>query len=176
VRTRKRSAAVALIAMLASTFSGNSLFTPTVVHAQTVAPVSQGFPLDAGDLRFIFEQIQVAQAHAAGGALFGPGPFQVSDPQLPRGLRTVDGSFNNLVPGQVDAHGVPARLFGAADLAFPRLTTPVYKAAETLPFDRTRRSAAARRRPLQKTIRRRFQPRLQQPDVVLTPSELGRGP
>ena len=126
VRTRKRSAAAALIAMLASTFSGTSLFTP-VVHAQSAAPVSQGFPLDAGDLRFIYEQIQVAQAHAAGGTLSGTGPFQVSDPQLPRGLRTVDGSFNNLVPGQTH--------FGQADLKFPRLTTPVFRTAETLPFD-----------------------------------------
>ena len=39
-----------------------------------------------------------AQDHAAGGTLLGPGPNQVHDPQLPRGLRTVDGSFNNLVP------------------------------------------------------------------------------
>ncbi len=45
------------------------------------------------------------------------------------GLRTVDGSFNNLVPIP-DQH-----LFGAADLAFPRLTTPVFRAAEPLPFD-----------------------------------------
>jgi hypothetical protein len=51
----------------------------------------------------------------------------VADPQLPRGLRTVDGSFNNLVPGQ--------QFFGAADRAFPRLTTPVFKAAEPLTID-----------------------------------------
>ena len=67
VRTRKRSAMVALVAMLASTFGGNNLFVPTVVHAQT-APVGKGFALDAGDLRFIYEQILVAQDHAAGGA------------------------------------------------------------------------------------------------------------
>ena len=42
VRTRKRSAAVALIAMLASTFSGNSLFTPTVVHAQSAPRSARG--------------------------------------------------------------------------------------------------------------------------------------
>jgi beta-lactam-binding protein with PASTA domain len=99
-----------------------------VVHGQTqVAPVGQGFVLDAGDLRFIYQQILVAQDHAAGGTLLGPGPNQVNDPQMPRGLRTVDGSFNNLVPIP-DQH-----TFGAADRMFPRLTTPVFRNAE--PFD-----------------------------------------
>src|SRR6185369_3387607 len=67
--------------------------------------------------------------HAAGGTLLGPGPNQVNlngvpDPQLPVGLRTVDGTFNNLVPVP-DQH-----LFGAADRLFPRLTTPVFRPAE----------------------------------------------
>jgi hypothetical protein len=112
--------------MIAMTLSpiGRPVFQPTV-HAQTqAAPVSQGFNIDAGDLRFIYEQILVAQDHAAGGTLLGSGPNQVSDPQLPRGLRTVDGSYNNLVPVP-DQH-----LFGAADLNFPRLTTPVFRPAE----------------------------------------------
>jgi hypothetical protein len=104
-------------------------FTP-VLQAQTqVAPVGNGFVLNAGDLRFIYEQILVAQDHAAGGTLLGPGPNQVHDPQLPRGLRTVDGSFNNLVPVP-DQHK-----FGAADRLFPRLTTPVYREAEASPAD-----------------------------------------
>jgi len=124
VGSQKRWAVVTAIAMLASTLGGN-LIVP-VVHAQT-APVGQGFVLTAGDLRFIYAQILVAQEHAAGGTLLGPGPNQVADPQLPRGLRTVDGSFNNLVPGQ--------QFFGAADRAFPRLTTPVFKAAEPLTVD-----------------------------------------
>jgi beta-lactam-binding protein with PASTA domain len=93
------------------------------VQAQT-APVGQGFVIDAGDLRFIYEQILVAQDHAAGGNLLGPGPNQVSDPQLPRGLRTVDGSFNNLVPVP-DQH-----MFGAADRLFPRLLTPRFRTAQ----------------------------------------------
>jgi beta-lactam-binding protein with PASTA domain len=124
VRAQKHWAYVTSIAMLLSSMSG--LFRPTVVKAQT-APVGSGFTITAGDLRFIFEQIQVAQAHAAGGTLLGPGTLQVHDPQQPRGLRTVDGSFNNLVPGQ--------ELFGAADLRFPRLTTPVFRTAETLTID-----------------------------------------
>src|SRR3954451_3387138 len=122
VRGRKRSATAALVGMLASTLSG-TITGPTTLHAQSAAPVSQGFNIDAEDVRFIYQQILVAQDHAAGGTLLGTGPNQVADPQLPRGLRTVDGSFNNLVPGQ--------NLFGAADVLFPRLLTPNYRAAET---------------------------------------------
>src|ERR671924_1746270 len=131
LRSAKRSAIVTLIAMLMSSV-GAPLFVPatTTVRAQT-APVGSGFVLDGGDLRFIFKQIQVAQAHAAGGTLLGPGPNQVNglaapggNPQLPMGLRTVDGSYNNLVPVP-DQH-----LFGASDQVFPRLTTPVFRDAE----------------------------------------------
>src|SRR5207249_795864 len=102
---------------------GGQLFVPTTVHAQT-APTGSGFTINAEDLRFIYDQILVAQDHAAGGTLLGPGPNQVHDPQLPRGLRTVDGSFNNLVPIP-DQH-----LFGASDQVFPRRTTPAFRAAE----------------------------------------------
>ena len=118
----KAWAMVALIAMLSTTVGR---FAPRV-QAQ-VAPVGQGFTVDAGDLRFIYQQILVAQDHAAGGQLLGPGPNQVSDPQLPRGLRTVDGTFNNLVPTP-DQH-----LFGSADRVFPRLTTPIFR--DAAPFD-----------------------------------------
>ena len=41
---------------------------------------------------------------------------------MPFGLRTVDGSFNNLVEGQEN--------FGAADELFPRLTDPFFRDAE----------------------------------------------
>ncbi len=102
--------------------AGNPIFVPGLKAQQQVAPVSQGFNIDAQDLRFIFQQILVAQDHAAGGTLLGSGPNQVSNPQLPRGLRTVDGSFNNLVPGQ--SH------FGQADLVFPRVSTPIFIPAE----------------------------------------------
>src|SRR2546425_4948535 len=113
IRSAKSWSIVTLIAMIVSGIGGPT-FTPAV-HAQ-VAPVGSGFNITAEDLRFIYQQILVAQDHAAGGTLLGPGPNQVADPQLPRGLRTVDGSFNNLVPTP-DQH-----LFGAADLLFPRLT------------------------------------------------------
>ena len=94
----------------------------TSIGQAQIAPVGAGFVLDAGDLRFIYHQIEIAQAHAAGGQLFGPGANQVNEVRLPFGLRTVDGSFNHLNPDQTD--------FGAADELFPRLTTPDFRAAE----------------------------------------------
>ncbi len=121
-RSAKRWAIVTTIVMTLPSFGGTRV-APTVL-AQA-APVGQNFVLDAGDLRFIYQQILVAQDHAAGGKLFGTGPNQVSDPQLPRGLRTVDGSYNNLVPVP-DQH-----LFGAADRLFPRLTVPLFRDAQT---------------------------------------------
>ncbi|GAB3647605.1 peroxidase family protein [Ramlibacter alkalitolerans] len=62
--------------------------------------------LNRGDLEFILQQIQVAEAHAAGADLRTLVPTAF----LPIGLRTVDGSFNNLVPGHEN--------FGAADQPF----------------------------------------------------------
>src|SRR4029078_8920544 len=107
-----------------------SLLQRSTVSAQVVAggaPIGNGIVINADDLRFIYDQILVAQDHAAGGTLLGTGPHQVSDPQLPRGLRTVDGSYNNLVPVP-DQH-----LFGAADVLFPRVLTPHFRDAEPAP-------------------------------------------
>src|SRR5262245_45794889 len=70
------------------------------------------------DLEFILQQILISEAHAAGADLLSLLP----NGQVPFGLRTVDGSFNNLVPGQSD--------FGAADTIFPRLVDPVFRPAE----------------------------------------------
>src|SRR5207302_18387 len=127
-RAAKPFAAVLAVAMAMAGVPG-SVFEPSV-HAQT-APVGNGFVVNADDLRFIYKQIQVAQAHAAGGTLLGGGANQVNsqaapggNPQLPMGLRTVDGSMNNLVPIP-DQH-----LFGASDQVFPRRTTPVFRTAE----------------------------------------------
>src|SRR4051794_37760672 len=63
------------------------------------------------DLEFILKQIKIAEAHAAGGDLAtlvaeagGVDPTAVGTPSqahlLPYGLRTVDGSYNNLIDGQ----------------------------------------------------------------------------
>src|SRR5215475_6460632 len=70
------------------------------------------------DLEFILEQIRIAERHAAGERLIDILP----NVQVPFGLRTVDGTFNNLVTGQSE--------FGAADNLFPRLTDPVFRTAE----------------------------------------------
>ncbi|MGF6203552.1 peroxidase family protein [Pseudomonas laurylsulfatiphila] len=66
------------------------------------------------DLEFILKQIFIAEANADGANLSDLLP----NSQVPFGLRTVDGSFNNLVNGQSE--------FGAADNAFPRLLDPSF--------------------------------------------------
>jgi len=96
-----------------------------------VAPVGQGFTVTPSDLAFILKQIKIAEAHVANttsetgpcGALVGTGPNQIASPLLSFGLRTVDGSCNNLLPGQ--------EYFGAADQTFPRLTSTSFRAAES---------------------------------------------
>nr|WP_134331500.1 hypothetical protein [Pseudomonas sp. HS-2] len=70
------------------------------------------------DLEFILLQIKIAEAHAAGESLYD----LVNNPLLPYGLRTVDGSYNNLVPGQ--------QYYGSADQVMPRLLEPEFRDAE----------------------------------------------
>ena len=67
------------------------------------------------DLEFILQQIMIAEQHAAGADLLSLLPNSL----VPFGLRTVDGSFNNLVEGQSE--------FGSADNLFPRLTDPFFQ-------------------------------------------------
>ncbi len=74
------------------------------------------------DLDFILQQIKISENHAAGNPLTGNGPFQIANPLLMTGLRTVDGSENNLQPGQSN--------FGQADKTFPRMTAPLFRSAE----------------------------------------------
>ncbi|WP_084321173.1 peroxidase family protein [Pseudomonas migulae] len=71
------------------------------------------------DLEFILKQIFIAEAHADGASLSDLLP----NSQVPFGLRTVDGSYNNLVAGQSE--------FGAADNAFPRLLDTSFLASYT---------------------------------------------
>ena len=68
------------------------------------------------DLDFILAQIIRAETDAP-----------LESPNLPFGLRTVDGTNNNAVPGQVD--------FGAADRLFPRITDPMFRVAEAFDPD-----------------------------------------
>ncbi|MDZ3991818.1 peroxidase family protein [Pseudomonas sp. Teo4] len=69
------------------------------------------------DLEFILKQIFIAEAHAKGASLIDLLP----NSQVPFGLRTVDGSYNNLVAGQSE--------YGAADNSFLRLLDASYRAA-----------------------------------------------
>ena len=106
----------------------------------------------AGDLSFILKQIKIAERHAralagtdavvpanpntAGDpdycqALLDPDADQIPDILTSYGLRTVDGSCNNLKTGNF-APGVPNAKVAAADQPFPRLTTPVFRDAEPI--------------------------------------------
>ena len=96
----------------------------------TPALAIEGFTLNNSDLAFILDQIQISERHAATPAdpnnpcagLLGPGldqiPNQGNGVTLPWGLRTVDGTCNNLMPGQAG--------FGAADETFPRRAPEQY--------------------------------------------------
>jgi Ca2+-binding RTX toxin-like protein len=66
------------------------------------------------DLEFILAQIKISEAHAAGAPLTS----LIPNTELGWGVRTVDGRYNNLLPGQQN--------FGAADTLFPRATHPFY--------------------------------------------------
>jgi Ca2+-binding RTX toxin-like protein len=70
------------------------------------------------DLDFILAQIKIAEAHAAGEPLYGPGGL-IPTYNLAWGLRTVDGSYNHLLPGQEQ--------WGAADQPFPELMDPDFR-------------------------------------------------
>src|SRR4051812_35186183 len=144
---RRKVAAVSAAAIITAFITPLSLAHP----AQAVtAPVGNGFTVTAGDLSFILKQIKIAERHSATltasdpcGTLVGPGKYQIPDRLTSYGLRTVDGSCNNLLAdttwaqvtprNQSDtAATTPARRsrFGSADEPFPRLTRPVFAPAE----------------------------------------------
>jgi Ca2+-binding RTX toxin-like protein len=76
------------------------------------------------DLAFILEQILLAEAHTAGA---DPLTLINGNTLLPYGLRTVEGTFNNLVPGQEQ--------FGAADRVMPASLVQRWRAAEPASLD-----------------------------------------
>ena len=112
---------------------GVGIVPSVLAPAVSAAPAGAGFTVTASDLAFILKQIKISEAHVANttsetgpcGALVGTGPNQIPSPLVSLGLRTVDGSCNNLQPGQ--------ETFGAADQTFPRLTAPVFTSAEDSP-------------------------------------------
>ncbi len=83
--------------------------------------------LSRTDLNFILQQILIAEADSAAqrGGNDNALPGLVGNPLLSLGLRNVDGTFNNLVPGR--------SLYGSADQVFPRVLTPSFQSAETVP-------------------------------------------
>src|SRR3954447_7744771 len=101
-------------------------------------PVGNGFTVTPGDLAFILKQIKIAERHSTtldpthpcSTLLNQPGDGipdaeQVPDILTSYGLRTVDGSCNNLKLGDEN--------FAACDQPFPRLTPPRFRDADSVP-------------------------------------------
>jgi hypothetical protein len=128
LRRKRRLATVTVAALV------GAVLTPlTMAPAQAVtAPVGQGFTVTPSDLKFILAQIQIAERHTRTltasnpcGTLVGTGANQIPSPLVSKGLRTTDGSCNNLQPGQ--------ETFGAADQVFPRISTADFRDADNVP-------------------------------------------
>jgi Ca2+-binding RTX toxin-like protein len=86
------------------------------------------FTVNLDDLAYILKQIKIAEAstNPVTGAV-DKLPALVGSALLPYGLRTVDGSWNNLLPGMERA--------GAADNIMPRLVPGTFIPAEARPAD-----------------------------------------
>src|SRR3954453_8487277 len=120
-KTRSRASAALDALLILLVVTGVALLPGGAARARAAtAPEGQGFTITPGDLKFILKQIKVAEHHAATltkdnpcGTLVGSGPDQIPDALTSYGLRTVDGSCNNLLPGR--------EKFAAADVPFPRL-------------------------------------------------------
>ena len=111
--------------------------SPTKGARAAAAPPGAGFVVTPGDLKFILKQINISEFHSAHldpnnpcAALVGPGANQIPDRLTAFGLRTVDGSCNNLFPTSIPSDPSPNRFgFGAADEVFPRMTKPLFRSA-----------------------------------------------
>ena len=86
------------------------------------------FTVNLDDLAFILKQIKIAEAstNPLTGAIENLRTL-VGSPLLPYGLRTVDGSWNSLLPGM--------ERMGAADNVMPRLVAGVFHNAEGRPVN-----------------------------------------
>ncbi len=134
-RTRRASKSLGIVlagvGTIAAVVGFGGALIPSPASA-AVAPTGNGFTITPGDLAFILRQIKVSERHAATltptnpcGTLVGPGVDQVPDRFTPYGLRTVDGSCNNLFAGR--------ETFAAADVPFPRLASKSFRSAEAAP-------------------------------------------
>ncbi|MBD8629355.1 heme peroxidase [Oxalobacteraceae sp. CFBP 8753] len=92
----------------------------------TTSNSQYGFNVTFDDLNFILKQIKIAEAsvNPATGNMQNL-PALVGSALLPYGLRTVDGSWNNLLPGMERS--------GAADEIMPRLVPAEFMSAEGKP-------------------------------------------
>src|SRR3954449_9149588 len=128
-----RTAAISAMLFLVAEIAAVAISTVRPGQARAAAaPTGQNFTITPGDLHFIMKQIKIAEHHSATltasnpcGTLVGPGPDQIPDRLTPYGLRSVDGSCNDLFPGR--------DRFGYADELFPRLTTPSFRDADPVP-------------------------------------------
>ena len=122
-------AAIAAVMALVVTL----LLAPPPPEARAITDEEPAFVLTQNDLEFILRQIQISEAHAADELnpsnyeLFCPGQGTaaqncVPDLMRPAGVRTVDGSYNNLVAGR--------GAYGSSDNAFPRLLPELWRQAE----------------------------------------------
>lgn len=84
------------------------------------------FTVTLHDLAFILKQIKISEAATNPDGSINADMLRelVSSPLLPYGLRTVDGSWNNLLPGQ--------ELYGSADQTMPRLTALNWQDADEM--------------------------------------------
>src|SRR3954470_2961327 len=129
-RPRRRATAIgATLVVVAGTVL--QAVVATTPASAVPAPAGQGFTVTATDLSYILKQIKIAERHTRTlsaaepcSTLIGTDANQIPSPLVSQGLRTVDGSCNNLQPGQ--------ETFGAADQLFPRLTTPDFRPAEPI--------------------------------------------
>ncbi|GAA1914407.1 hypothetical protein GCM10009737_14690 [Nocardioides lentus] len=129
--TGRLARASALLGLVAASLTV-VLTGPATSPATAAAAPGQGFTVTAGDLSFILKQIRIAERHAATrtasnpcGTLVGSAPNQVPDRLAGLGLRTVDGTCNNLFGGREG--------FGAAHRAFPRVTPARFRDAQGAP-------------------------------------------
>jgi len=101
-----------------------------VTAANAATDDDPSFVLTQNDLEFILRQIQISEAHAAGNPLRCANDEDTSGKCVngdarTLGVRTVDGSENNLLAGQAD--------FGSSNRAFPRMLDPEWRQADPNP-------------------------------------------
>ncbi len=146
MRRARRGSHRAVAALTSGVLVTGMLFAGiTSAAASAVAPVGAGFTITPGDLAFIYKQIEIADEHATtatpqdpcGTLLAEPGDNipdakQVPDILTPYGLRTVDGSCNNLKNAATTTTIDGPAAFGSSRQLFPRLTTPVFPDADPI--------------------------------------------